>query len=79
MTGEKTDICESQGCMATPKRKRKYEEVRWSLSRSSLTVRCTGVSAFHFLIVGVLGLIAITTTIDNIRTALLTSTHAHER
>ena len=27
-------------------RKRKYEGVRWSLSRSSLAVRCAGVSAF---------------------------------
>ena len=48
--------------MATPTRKRKYEEVRWSLSRSSLAVCCAGVSAFRFPTVGVLGLIAITTT-----------------
>ena len=48
--------------MATPTRKRKYEEVRWSLSRSSLAVRCTGVSAFRFPIVGVLSLVAISTT-----------------
>ena len=43
-------------------RKCKYEEVHWSLSRSSLAVRCAGVSAFHFPIVGVLGYIASTTT-----------------
>ena len=48
--------------MATPTRKRKYEEVRWSLARSSLAVRCAGVSAFCFPIVGVLSLVAITTT-----------------
>ena len=48
--------------MATPTRKRKYEEVRWSLSRSSLAVRCVGVSAFRFPIVGVLSLVAISTT-----------------
>ena len=47
--------------MATPTTKRKYEEVRWSLARSSLAVRCAGVSAFRFPIVGVLGLVAITT------------------
>ena len=45
----------------TPTRKRKYEEVRWSLAHSSLAVRCAGVSAFCFPIVGVLGLVAITT------------------
>ena len=60
VTGEKTDVRESQGWDTD--KKRKYEEVRWSLSRSSLAVRCAGVSAFHFPIVGVLGLIAITTT-----------------
>ena len=48
VTGDKTDVCETQGCMATPTRKRKYEEVRWSLARSSLTVRCASVSAFRF-------------------------------
>ena len=48
--------------MATPTRKRKFEEVRWSLSRSSLAVRCAGVSAFRFPIVGVLSLVAISTT-----------------
>ena len=48
--------------MATPTRKRKYEEVCWSLSRSSLAVRCAGVSAFRFPIVGVLSLVAISTT-----------------
>ena len=58
--------------MATPTRKCKYEEVRWSLSRFSLTVRCAGVSAFYFLIVGVLGLIAITTTHCTVHR------HAHE-
>ena len=58
----KTDVRETQGCMATPTRKRKYEEVRWSLSRSSLAVRCAGVSAFRFPIVGVLSLVAISTT-----------------
>ena len=47
--------------MATLTRKRKYEEVRWSLSHSSLAVCCTGVSAFRFPIVGVLSLVAITT------------------
>ena len=47
--------------MATPTRKRKYEEVRWSLSRSSLAVRYAGVSAFRFPIVGVLSLVAIST------------------
>ena len=47
--------------MARPTRKRKYEEVCWSLSHSSLAVRCTGVSAFRFPIVGVLSLVAITT------------------
>ena len=46
----------------TPTRKRKYEEVCWSLSRSSLTVCCAGVSAFCFPIVGVLSLVAISTT-----------------
>ena len=46
--------------MATPTRKRKYEEVRWSLSRSSLAVRCAGVSAFRFP--NVLSLVAVTTT-----------------
>ena len=48
--------------MAAPTRKRKYEEVRWSLSRSSLAVRCAGVSAFRFPIVSVLSLVAISTT-----------------
>ena len=48
--------------MARPTRKHKYEEVRWSLSRSSLTVRCAGVSAFRFPIVGTLSLVVITTT-----------------
>ena len=48
--------------MATPTRKRKYEEVHWSLSRSSLAVRCAGVSVFRFPIVGVLSLVAISTT-----------------
>ena len=47
--------------MATPTRKRKYEEDRWSLSRSSLAVRCAGVSAFRFPIVGVPSLVAIST------------------
>jgi len=47
--------------MTTPTRKRKYEEVRWSLSHSSLAVCCAGVSAFRFPIVSVLGLVAITT------------------
>ena len=58
----KTDVRETQGCMATSTRKRKYEEVRWSLFRSSLAVRCTGVSAFCFPIVSVLSLVAISTT-----------------
>ena len=62
VTSEKTDVRETQGCMATPTRKRKYEEVRWSLSRSILAVRCAGVSAFRFPIVGVLSLVAISTT-----------------
>ena len=48
--------------MATLTRKHKYEEVRWSLSHSSLTVRCAGVSAFRFPFVGVLSLVAISTT-----------------
>ena len=43
-------------------KKRKNEEVWWSPSHSSLAVRCAGVSAFCFPIVGVLSLIAITTT-----------------
>ena len=47
--------------MARLTRKRKYEEVRWSLARSNLAVRCAGVYAFRFPIVGVLGLVAITT------------------
>ena len=42
-------------------RKRKYE-VHWSLSGFSLAVRCAGVSAFRFPIVGVLSLVAISTT-----------------
>ena len=59
VTGEKKlTYVKTQGCMATPTRKRKYEEVRWSLSRSSLAVRCAGVSAFRFPIVGVLSLVA---------------------
>ena len=44
-------------------RKCKYEEVRWSLSRSSLAVHCMGISAFCFPIVGVLSLVAISTTV----------------
>ena len=44
--------------MATRTRKCKYEAVRWSLARSSLAVRCAGVSAFRFPIVGVLSLVA---------------------
>ena len=48
--------------MATPTRKCKYEGVRWSLSCSSLAVRCVGVSAFRFPVVGVLSLVAISTT-----------------
>ena len=44
--------------MATRTRKRKYEVVHWSLARSSLAVRCAGVSAFRFPIVGVLSLVA---------------------
>ena len=59
----KTDVRETQGCMATPTWKRKYEEVCWSLARSSLAVRCAGVSAFRFPIVGVFSLVAITTTL----------------
>ena len=47
--------------MATRTRKCKYEEVRWSLSHSSLAVRCAGISAFRFLIIGVLSLVAIST------------------
>ena len=43
-------------------KKRTYEEVCWSLSHSSLAVHCVGVSVFHFPIVSVLGIIAITTT-----------------
>ena len=39
----------------------KEEEVRWSLSRSSLAVCCAGISAFRFPIIGVLSLVAITT------------------
>jgi len=62
VSGEKTDVRETQGCMATPTRNRKYEEVRWSLACSSLAVRCAGVSAFRFPIVGVLSFVAITTT-----------------
>ena len=58
----KTDVRETQGCMVTPKRKRKYEEVYWSLAHSSLAVRCVGVSAFRFPIVSVLSLVAIMTT-----------------
>ena len=57
----KTDVCETQGCMATPKRKCKDEEVRWSLAHSSVAVRCEGVSAFRFPIVNILSLVAITT------------------
>jgi len=57
-----SDVRETQGCMATPTRKCKYEEVRWSLSRSSLAVCCVGVSAFRFPVVGVLSLVAISTT-----------------
>ena len=53
--------------MATPTRKRKYEEVRWSLSRSRLAVCCTGVSTFRFPIVGVLGLAAITSTLCTVQ------------
>ena len=45
--------------MATPTKKRKYEEVHWSLYRSSLAVGCVGVSAFRFPIVGVLSFVAI--------------------
>ena len=60
---EKLTYVKTQGCMVTPTRKRKYEEVRWSLSRSSLAVRCAGVSAFRFPIVGVLSLVAISTAI----------------
>ena len=48
--------------MATLTRKCKYEEVRRSLSRSNLAVHCTGVSAFRFPIVGILSLVAVTTT-----------------
>ena len=43
--------------MATLTRKRKYEEVHWSLSRSSLAVCCTQVSllfAFPLLVISVL-------------------------
>ena len=40
----------------------KEAQVRWSLTRSSLAVHCTGVSGFRFPIVGVLSLVAITTT-----------------
>ena len=54
--------------MVTPTRKRKYEEVRWSLARSSLAVCCAGVSAFRFSIVGVLSLVAVT----RLHTALFT-------
>ena len=54
----KTDICETQEFMATLTRKRKYEEVRWSLSHSSLAVRCAGISAFRFPIIDVLSLVA---------------------
>ena len=43
-------------------KKHKHEEIRWSLSCSSLAVRCVGVSAFRFPIVNILCLIAITIT-----------------
>ena len=58
----KPDVHKTQGCMATPTRKCKYEEVRWSLSHSSLAVCRAGVSAFHFPIVSILCLVAIMTT-----------------
>ena len=59
--------------MATPTRKCKYEEVRWSLSHSTLAVHCVGVSAFRFPIVGVLSLVAISTT------HWVCAVHMHER
>ena len=62
VTGEKIDIRELKPRMATLTRKLKYEVVCWSLSHSNLAVRCAGVSAFRFPIVGILGLLAITTT-----------------
>ena len=62
VTDEKTDVRETQGGMARLTRKGKYEEVRWSLSHSRLAVRCTGVPAFRFPIVGILSLVAIMTT-----------------
>ena len=62
-----TDIRETQGCMATPTRKPKCEEVHSSLSCSSLAVYCVGASAFRFPIVGVLSLVAITTTHYTVR------------
>ena len=48
--------------MVTLTRKCKYEEVHWSLSHSTLAVSRAGVSAFRFPIIGILCLVAITTT-----------------
>ena len=67
----KIEVRETQGCMVTPTRKGKYEEVLWSLARSSLAVRCAGVSAFCFPIVGVLGLVAVTTMHCTVRMTVL--------
>ena len=72
VTARKTNVRESQGWRHRQGSVSSYEEVRWSLSRSSLAVRCAGVSAFRFPIVGVLGLVAITTTHCTVHH------HAHE-
>ena len=59
VTGEKTDVRESQGWRH---RQESASMKRFAgLSCSSLTVCCAGVSAFRFPIVSILGLIAITT------------------
>ena len=59
---KKTDVCTWKPRMATLTRKCKYKEFCWFFSRFSLAVCCVGFSAFHFPIVGVLGIVAITTT-----------------
>ena len=62
MTGEKNWRKWNPRMHGDTDKERKYEEVRWSLSRSSPAVRCAGVSTFRFPIVGVHRLVAITTT-----------------
>ena len=70
VTGEKTDARESQGWRHRHRSASMKRFADLSLS-FQLAVRCAGVLAFRFPIVGVLGIIAITTVHHHARTQAL--------